>query len=263
MSTPRCRLPQRCGPRYPRADSVLCQHEARTQNRTGAICRIYRSDRFLELQVFHRRYNVPATGLPVYLLRCPEFYHRRGIYTEDADEHLRFILLSRVAIEICQHMGFAPDIFHCHDWHTALIPLYLSTAIRLGRAVREPPLGPDDPQHRLPGRVRRRRSATSGWRASERFLHQEDLAPAVVSFPEDRPAPRRPPDHRQPDLRPRDPGRGRIRHGPARGAGRDRPTTLVGILNGVDYDEWNPATTRLIPQTTARSPVARRFASRS
>ena len=28
---------------------------------------------------------------------------------------------------MCQHMRFAPDIFHCHDWHTALIPLYLRT----------------------------------------------------------------------------------------------------------------------------------------
>ena len=28
---------------------------------------------------------------------------------------------------MCQQMGFAPDIFHCHDWHTSLIPLYLKT----------------------------------------------------------------------------------------------------------------------------------------
>jgi starch synthase len=54
-------------------------------------------------------------------------YNRPGIYTSGADEHLRFILLSRAAIEMCQHMGFAPDIFHCHDWHTALIPMYLKT----------------------------------------------------------------------------------------------------------------------------------------
>ncbi len=78
------------------------------------------------------RYSIDTTTLPgkalsIYLLRCPELYNRPGIYTSGADEHLRFILLSRAAIEMCQHMGFAPDIFHCHDWHTALIPMYLKT----------------------------------------------------------------------------------------------------------------------------------------
>ncbi|MGI9237870.1 MAG: glycogen synthase [Woeseiaceae bacterium] len=71
--------------------------------------------------------TVPAGELPVYLLRCPELYDRPGIYTEGDDEHLRFIVLSRVAIEMCQRMRFSPDIFHCHDWHTALIPLFLRT----------------------------------------------------------------------------------------------------------------------------------------
>ncbi len=72
--------------------------------------------------------TLPRSGLPVYLLRCPDLYNRNGLYTRDDDEHRRFILLSRAAIEMCQHMGFAPDIFHCHDWHTSLIPLYLKTA---------------------------------------------------------------------------------------------------------------------------------------
>ena len=71
--------------------------------------------------------TLPNTALKITLLRCPELYDRPGIYTDGSDEHLRFILLSRVAIEMCQHMGFAPDIFHCHDWHTALTPLYLKT----------------------------------------------------------------------------------------------------------------------------------------
>ncbi len=71
--------------------------------------------------------TLAGTELAIYLLRCPQLYDRSGIYTSDSDEHLRFILLSRVAIEMCQHMGFAPDIFHCHDWHTSLVPLYLKT----------------------------------------------------------------------------------------------------------------------------------------
>ena len=45
------------------------------------------------------------------------------------------MLLSRAAIEMCQRMQFAPDIFHCHDWHTALIPLYLQHHLLLGHTV--------------------------------------------------------------------------------------------------------------------------------
>ena len=71
--------------------------------------------------------TLPGTRTRIYLLDCPEFYGRDAIYTEDADEHLRFVMLSKAAIELCQRLGFAPDIFHSHDWQTALMPLYLRT----------------------------------------------------------------------------------------------------------------------------------------
>jgi len=71
--------------------------------------------------------TLPNSTQNIYLLRCPELYDREGLYTSGDDEHFRFILLSRAAIEMCQRMAFAPDIFHAHDWHSALIPLYLKT----------------------------------------------------------------------------------------------------------------------------------------
>jgi starch synthase len=70
--------------------------------------------------------TLPGTSLTVFLLRCPELFQRAEMYS-GPDEHLRFIVLSRVAIEMCQHLAFAPDIFCCHDWHTSLVPLYLKT----------------------------------------------------------------------------------------------------------------------------------------
>ena len=73
------------------------------------------------------RLTLPS-GFSVYLLHCPALYDRPGLYTNNDDEHLRFLMLSRAAIEMCQHMQFAPDIFHCHDWHAGLIPLYLKTS---------------------------------------------------------------------------------------------------------------------------------------
>ena len=78
------------------------------------------------------RFDVHTTQLPgastmIYLIDCPELYDRHALYTNDADEHLRFIALTHAALICCQRMGFAPDILHCNDWHTALAPLLLKT----------------------------------------------------------------------------------------------------------------------------------------
>ncbi|MDH3590143.1 MAG: glycogen synthase, partial [Gammaproteobacteria bacterium] len=50
---------------------------------------------------------------------------RPGIYTGDDDEHMRFIMLSRGAIECCQRMAWSPQIIQCNDWQTGLVPLFL------------------------------------------------------------------------------------------------------------------------------------------
>ncbi|MEL7450388.1 MAG: glycogen/starch synthase, partial [Pseudomonadota bacterium] len=55
--------------------------------------------------------HLPGSDTPVYLLRCDELYQRNGIYPEDGDEHLRFLMLCRAAIAMCQHMGWSPDVF--------------------------------------------------------------------------------------------------------------------------------------------------------
>ncbi len=66
-------------------------------------------------------------GPDAYFVHCPELYARDGLYTSGPDEHLRFLLLNRASIASCQRMGWSPHVFHCHDWHAALIPLYLRT----------------------------------------------------------------------------------------------------------------------------------------
>ena len=66
-----------------------------------------------------------GTPLEVAFLDCPELFERQEFYTQDADEPLRWATLCRAAIESCQRMGWAPDVFHCNDWHTGLLPLYL------------------------------------------------------------------------------------------------------------------------------------------
>ncbi len=72
-----------------------------------------------------------SAEVPFYLLDCPPLFDRPGFYTEDGvdypDNHIRFAVLARAALAVCRHV-FRPDILHCHDWQTGLVPVYLKTS---------------------------------------------------------------------------------------------------------------------------------------
>ncbi|HLQ38205.1 MAG TPA: glycogen/starch synthase, partial [Planctomycetota bacterium] len=68
---------------------------------------------------------LPNSTALVHFVDCPELYQRDGLYTEDGDEPLRWGFLCRAVLETCQRLQWAPDIVHCNDWHTGLLPLYL------------------------------------------------------------------------------------------------------------------------------------------
>jgi starch synthase len=71
--------------------------------------------------------SFPGTDIAMYFIDCPELYDRPEFYTTDPDEHRRFLLFTRAALETCRRLGIATDIFHCNDWHSAFLPLYLKT----------------------------------------------------------------------------------------------------------------------------------------
>jgi starch synthase len=189
--------------------------------------------------------RAPGSALAVHLVDCPALFDRPHVYSDAPDEHVRYLMLTRVALDCCQRMAFAPEILHCNDWHTAFAPLLLRTAYAWDGNVfgatksvftihnigyqgafgadRAGDLGPDVPAH---------------------VLHQEDLAAGRINP---------------------------MRHGvlyadaittvsptyaaeirtPEGGHGLDadlrrRADSVTGILNGVD-DEWNPATDPYLP----------------
>jgi starch synthase len=74
-----------------------------------------------------RTQEFPGTNAPMYFVDCPALYDRPGLYTDDPDEHRRFIFFTRATLEACRRLEFAPDVFHCNDWHTAFLPLFLRT----------------------------------------------------------------------------------------------------------------------------------------
>ena len=66
--------------------------------------------------------NLPSSSVEVYLVDCPRFFHRGRLYTQDPDESDRFVFLQHAAFKIMQQYAFSPDIIHCNDWQTALMP---------------------------------------------------------------------------------------------------------------------------------------------
>ena len=191
-------------------------------------------------------WTVLENDTPVFLLRCPALYDRDGLYTSADDEHLRFLLLSRAAIEMCQHMEFSPDIFHCHDWHTGLIPLYLKTVYAWDKLFANTKSVMTIHNIGYQGMFSSDIVADLSLGEDERKLHQDDLKKGVVNFLKT--------GLLHADLLTTvSPTYAREIQGAEYGMGLDdvlraRGDALIGILNGVDEHEWNPATDSLIPR---------------
>jgi starch synthase len=72
-----------------------------------------------------------SKNITVYFVQRDEYYHRDSLYGTELgdypDNSERFIFFSRAVIEAIKRLELSIDILHCHDWQTALIPVYLKT----------------------------------------------------------------------------------------------------------------------------------------
>ncbi|MDR5695833.1 MAG: glycogen synthase GlgA [Armatimonadota bacterium] len=68
--------------------------------------------------------------VPVYFVDA-QFFHRPGLYGEEGKDYpdnlARFAFFCRAVLEFLKDLPWHPDLLHCHDWQTALIPVYLKT----------------------------------------------------------------------------------------------------------------------------------------
>ncbi|MBV8377928.1 MAG: glycogen synthase [Verrucomicrobia bacterium] len=67
-------------------------------------------------------------GIQVYLVRRDEYFDRSGIYGGDGrnydDNAERFIFFSKAVVELAGRILPSPEVIHCHDWTTALTPVF-------------------------------------------------------------------------------------------------------------------------------------------
>ena len=185
-------------------------------------------------------------GVQYYFIDYPPFYDRDALYgTPLGDYHdnpERFALFCRAVLEASKILG-VPDIFHCHDWQTALIPVLLRTLYDEDPSLSGIPtvftihnmgyqgiFSPDTlPLLMLPwdlftitkleffGKVNFLKGALtySDFITTVSRKYAQEIQTVEYGFG-------------------------------LEGVLRSRASTVSGILNGVDYDEWHPATDRHI-----------------
>ena len=81
-------------------------------------------------------FNVFQSYLPnnpkviIYFIDIPEFFDRENLYVDEKgnvfpDSAEMFAYFSKAVFEFLNSFNWFPDIIHCHDWHTGLIPLFI------------------------------------------------------------------------------------------------------------------------------------------
>jgi starch synthase len=68
-------------------------------------------------------------GVPVYLIEREDLYDRPNLYGNARGDYYdnleRFTFFSHAALRLTQNLSFRPDVIHCHDWQTGLVPALL------------------------------------------------------------------------------------------------------------------------------------------
>ncbi len=184
--------------------------------------------------------------VPVYLLDCPVLYGRPALYTTDPDEHLRFLAFTHAALLACARLGFAPQIVHCNDWHTAFAPLLLRTHFASEPAFSAAHTVLTIHNIGYQGIFPAAAAGDLGLGPQAYLLHQDDLSAGRVN-------PLRHGILYADALTTVSPTHAREICTDEYGMGlqdslRARAGDLTGILNGVDYSIWDPRHDPHLPQ---------------
>ena len=199
------------------------------------------------------RTTLPGSDVPLILVANDYYFNREQIYSariDGFDDYLeRFTFFCRAVIEGCGLLGIAPDILHAHDWHTALLPVYLHSGLRASDNFRNTRSVYTIHNLNYQGNAGPEAFGVTGlhmryW-APDALEHFGLLNPmkAGIIFAD--------------QVTTVSPNYAREIQTAPLGAGLDGVLRalsfkLTGILNGIDPDEWNPATDTTIASNYSR-----------
>jgi starch synthase len=175
-------------------------------------------------------------GVEVVFVDHPPLFDRSRLYGED-DDRLRFAFLARAALEYFRSRGERPSVFHAHDWQTGLVPVFLKVFYGSDPAIGGVPTVFTIHNIGYQGQFAMDTLGLLGlpqqlgtaealeYHGTLSYLKGGTLFAEMVNTVS--------------------PTYAREIQGPEHGFGfdgviRSRAADVVGILNGVDYDEWDP-----------------------
>jgi starch synthase len=187
-----------------------------------------------------------VNGVRYYFVDDPEYFDRDDLYgvagKDYPDNAERFGEFGRAAIEFCKHV-WMPDLIHCHDWQTALVPALLRTEYAKDDSLQGLPVVFTVHNMGYHGAFLRESMKKLGLPESlfsidaMEFYGRINFLKGALIFSDylTTVSPKYAQEIQTPEYG----------HG-LDGVVRNRADRLVGILNGVDYTVWNPETDKLI-----------------
>ncbi len=186
---------------------------------------------------------LPGSNVPVYFVDNPGYYDREDFYHDQGEDYRdnceRFTFYCRAALKAIPLLDLGTDLVHCHDWTTGLIPAYLKTL--LGDRQPYDQIATLTTIHNLAyqGNFWHWDMALTGidwkyfnWRQMEFYGNLSFMKTAIVFSDTISTVS---PTYAKEIMRPP------LSCG-LEGALQHRKEDLFGILNGADYDHWDPAT---------------------
>ena len=203
-------------------------------------------------------------GLTVYFIDKPAYFDRAGIYSDGrgdfADNAERFIFFSKCVTHLAQHLPFKPDVLHVHDWPTGLIPLLVQHEHRSGKWPKPPRLCLTIHNLAYQGLFPKAMFAltnlpnnlfhaeTMEYYGQMNFLKAGIACADVITTVSPRYAR---------EITTQEFGSG------LDGLLRKRQNVLTGILNGVDYEEWNTTANPLLAATFSATDISGKAACKA